>query len=69
MGGGALSSDVSKLVSKICHLERSERSQSNEILRLTTRSRKTDTLPLTSFARAPQNDKSSLRKLLSALVP
>ena len=40
MGGGALSSDyVSKLVgkevSKTCHLERSERSQSNEILRLT----------------------------------
>ena len=39
-GGGALSSDyVSKLgskeVSKICHLERSERSKSNEILRLT----------------------------------
>ena len=39
MGGGALSSDcVSKLgskeVSKICHLERSERSLSNEILRL-----------------------------------
>ena len=36
--GGALSSDVSKLgskeVSKTCHLERSERSQSNEILRL-----------------------------------
>ena len=38
MGGGALGSKVSKLVSKevskICHLERSERSQSNEILRL-----------------------------------
>ncbi len=37
-GGGALSSNVSKLgskeVSKICHLERSERSQRNEILRL-----------------------------------
>ena len=38
-GGGALSSNVSKLgskeISKIWHLERSERSQNNEILRLT----------------------------------
>ena len=38
MGGGALSSNVSKLgskeVSKICHLERSERFQSSVILRL-----------------------------------
>ena len=61
MGGGALGSkNVSKLgskeVSKNCHLERSERSQSYEILRLLTHSRKTDTLTLTSSARAPQND-------------
>ena len=41
----------------IGHLEQSERSQSYEILRLLTRSRKTDTLTLTSSARAPQNDK------------
>ncbi len=38
MGGGALSSNVSKLgskeVRKICHLERSERSQSNEVSKL-----------------------------------
>ena len=38
------------------HLERSERSQSYEILPLPMRSRKTDTLTLTSSARAPQND-------------
>ena len=66
MGGGLLGFNVSKLVSKICHLERSERSQRNEILRLTTRSRKTDTLPLTSFARAPQNDKYRHAELVSA---
>ena len=38
------------------HLERSERSQSNEILRLPTHSRKTDTLTLSSSARTPRND-------------
>ena len=53
MGGGALSSNVSKLgskeVSKTCHLERSERSQSNEILRL-----------------SPQNDDNRHAELVSA---
>ena len=53
MGGGALSSNVSKLgskeVSKVCHLERSARSQSSEILRL-----------------APQNDRLRHAELVSA---